>query len=271
MTRVLLKARGRSLLTSPSDYMDAGKWEGRLALGAPVAVHDLEGSRSGKAQEVTLAHPSGGVIKAVWKERRRDRDVRKGNIPLATNYLRERLAYEVSQIVGFCNIPATVIRRMEGRVGSMQKLVLNADTWRDSELEYEDVELREWQKLAVLDWIICSTDRHRGNWLICDGGHLKAIDNSLTFPEKTQWGMYRGYRSRPHWYVSENGDLELLDDVRRLLTPEAKRRCVVELMRFGVGLTGRAIFSSRWSQLVLTGALPPYVEEDKGFMREPPR
>jgi len=241
-----------------------------LVAGVPGPSRPLPGSKSGKGRLVGVGVPGHPPRPAVWKPRQRLRDIRHGNVPPGTEWKRERLAYVVSEVLGLGIVPATVVRVLDGTLGSLQDYRVGAAPWKGSGFRYEDVGVRDWQKLTLLDWVTCNTDRHRRNWLV-EGERIWAIDNGLTFPERGEWGPFRGYRSRPHQLLSEHGDLKLLDDVRRSLTGEAKAEITRELLRFGVGERGRQIFCRRWWYLVLTQAFPEYVEQEKGFMREPGR
>jgi len=266
---ILLKASldvaARLVVAKPVVYYSLGEED--LYKGTVVKVQDMPGAKSGKTQKLILLSPTGTIVDAAWKSKQ-ERDLRKGNIPVGTSWQRERLVYLVSEILGLGNVPAVVIRRVEGKLGSAQAMVY-ADTWKASGLEYKDIHVREWQKLAILDWLTCMTDRHRRNWLVDDYGKFWAIDNDLSFPEKTEWGVFVGYRSRPHWYLNENQTLAIMDDLLRLFTQEKKREILIQMVKYGIAPKGRAIFASRWEQLVAEKALPPYVESDKGFMAKP--
>ena len=265
MKLVLLKSGAKdALLTTTSNYRDVIA-ESQMAESRIVSMTAMPGSKEGRAQKVVMLNAMGQMVEGVAKDHV-EKDMRKGNIPPYTEWRRERLAYLVSQIVGLCNVPAVVVRRIDGQIGSVMMLV-PGDTWRASGLEFDDINTKEWQKLAVLDWIICDTDRHRRNWIVDDERRFWAIDNDLSFPEKTQWGPFEGYRSRPHWYLSENNDLALADDIARLFTSIKKRDILVQMVKFGIGQMGRAIFSARWDYIVANKALPTYVESEKGFMQ----
>jgi hypothetical protein len=263
MIQVLCKS-AKSLITQPCDYLDSAN-EGPLATSVITAITELEGSKSGRAQRIILVTPTGQIMYAVWKARQ-EKDIRSGNIPTGTEWKRERLAYLVSQILELSNVPAVVIRRNdEGRIGSAMQFI-HGDTWKASELEYADITLREWQKLAVLDWLIVQTDRHRRNWLVDDNGKFWAIDNDMSFPEKYQWGPFRGYRSRPHWYLNENNDLRILNDILRLFTEQKYQDILAQYVRYGISQNVCNIFKWRWDYLKIRGRLPRYVDQQKGFM-----
>ncbi|RDE12135.1 MAG: hypothetical protein C4K49_10660 [Candidatus Thorarchaeota archaeon] len=265
LIKATLDVTARLVLAKPTVYYSLGEED--LYKGAVVKVQDMPGAKSGKTQKLILLSPTGTIVEAAWKTKQ-DRDVRKGNIPAGTEWKRERLAYLVSEILGLQNVPPVVVRRVDGKIGSAMSMVY-ADTWKASGLEYKDVYVREWQKLAVLDWLICATDRHRRNWLVDDSGKFWAIDNDLSFPEKAEYGLFEGYRSRPHWYLNEHQTLALMDDIVRLFSQEKKREILVQMVKYGIASKGRVIFARRWEYLVAEKALPPYVELDKGFMEKP--
>jgi len=268
---ILLKAKAmppgavRMLETKQSTFYSQGEED--LVKGKVLKVEAMPGTKSGKTQKLSFLSPAGNIVEAAWKEHQA-KDIRKGNIPAGTEWKRERLAYLVSEILGLQNVPPVVIRRVEGKLGSAMGMVY-ADTWKATGLKYEDVHVREWQKLAVLDWLICMTDRHRRNWLVDEFGKFWAIDNDLSFPEKVEYGLFKGYRSRPHWYLNEHQTLALMEVLLRLFTKEKKREILVQMVKHGIGRVGRTIFARRWDYIVKEGALPPYEELGKGFMKEP--
>jgi len=221
-------------------------------------------SKSGQAKLAILSTSLHTVVLGVWKTAT-DKDPRKTNIPVGTGWIRERLAYLVSEIVGLHNVPLVVIRSIDNVVGSLQ-LFVDAVPWKRAGLDYRDVAIQEWQKLALLDYLICSTDRHRRNWLVDAQGTLWAIDNELCFPEHYEYGVFLGYRSRPHQLLSQHEDCVLQDEVLQLLTEQKKQEIMHHLLTYGIGCTGRSIFSHRWDQVIHTGTLPVYVESRKGFM-----
>jgi len=233
--------------------------------GPPVP---LVGSKSGRARKLVFSSAPGSFVEAVWKVRphTRVKKMRGNNVLPGTEWKRERLVYLVSSLLGLYVVPPTVIRKVDDDVGSAQVFIPSAPTWKASGLTYEDVRVEEWQRLALLDWLCCNTDRHASNWLVT-GRKFWAIDNGLCFPDATEYGVFRGYRSRPHQMLSEHGDLEIPEDAIQEITPETIQACHDELVRFGVAKAGRIIFLRRLDYLKRYGGLPVYRDAGKGFMK----
>lgn len=135
--------------------------------------------------------------KAVWKPA--DEEKTKGrfgeplrdSVPGGDAHIREAAAYAVAQHVGLGDlVPETVVRDVNGRVGSMQRFVDGAKTAMDR-LVKGDINVYDGkeglQNLAAFDYLIGNTDRHAGNWMIKKGDQSKndkliAIDHGLAFP-----------------------------------------------------------------------------------------
>lgn len=103
-------------------------------------------------------------------------------------YKRERAAYLVDRFFGFDLIPPTVIREINGKIGSAQEFIPNHRAgWQFKERE-DLVAANEpdFIKMAVLDFIIWNADRNMTNIFIINKNkqeRLLAIDNSLSFGE----------------------------------------------------------------------------------------
>lgn len=252
------KMKPHSIVTSPDQYLDPA--EAVLAEAPCTVVGQMPGTKHNSTKEVRFEDGTVGVFHAPTR-----RGFRKGNIPPSSAYKRDRLTYLVSKVLGLDVVPPVVIREVDGKLGSMM-LFVHGETWGESGLEYSDVDVEEWQRLAILDWLVCHTDRHRNNWLVDD--QFWAIDNDLTFPEKQEYGEYRGYRSRPHWYLSEAGERTVLEELMKLFTPERKEEVLWQMARYGLHQRAQDIFVRRWNYLVDNGELPAYTLGVDGFMKE---
>lgn len=94
-----------------------------------------------------------------------------------TYYLRERTAFLTDRALGFNLVPPTVIRKIDQNVGSFQKFI--ADASLGGEIGWQDIPEEELMKLFLLDYILWSSDRHDGNFLV-KGNKIYAIDNGFT-------------------------------------------------------------------------------------------
>lgn len=114
-------------------------------------------------------------------------------IPKGTYHKRERAAYLVSQMLGFNFVPPTVIREIDGEVGSVQQFIPDAKSLHQaSDHEFGPEDLR---KLWIFDLLIYNADRRGPNCLVKDG-HLIPIDHGCCFgPAFLR--TYQGFMDQP--------------------------------------------------------------------------
>lgn len=121
-------------------------------------------------------HPPAG-LRAVYKPAR-------GESPLwdfeaGTLYRREVAAYELSKVLGWPNVPPTVVREEAPHgVGALQ-LFVEAD--RRHFLGQNNVGQDEWIRVALFDVITNNADRKSGHCLFDDKNKVWVIDHGLTF------------------------------------------------------------------------------------------
>lgn len=112
-------------------------------------------------------------------------------------YKRERAAYLVSRFLDLGLVPPTVIKEVDGRIGSAQEFVPGTMPFLLPQKEFKKF-LRnhneELIKLWLFDYIIWNADRHGNNLLIKDNKVI-AIDNGLSFG---------GSRHCPQKYLESN-------------------------------------------------------------------
>jgi hypothetical protein len=252
------KMKPHSIVTSSDQYLDP--IEAVLAEAPCTVVGQMVGAKHNSTKEVTFEDGTVGVFHTPTR-----RGLRKGNIPPSSAYKRDRLTYLVSKILGLDIVPPVVIRKIDEVLGSVM-LFVNGETWSESDLTYSDVDVLEWQRLAILDWLVCHTDRHRRNWLVDD--QFWAIDNDLTFPEKREYGEFQGYRSTPHQYLSDAGDRGIPLELMRLFTSAKKEEILWQMLRYGLPQGAQDIFIHRWDYIDMYHALPVYEESTNGFMKE---
>lgn len=109
---------------------------------------------------------------------------RKGERPLwdftpGTLCLRERAAYLVSEALGWCVVPPTVLRDGPHGWGSVQRFV-NHDPDRHYftfEGQYQD----QLQRIVLFDLVVNNADRKGGHVLIDNDDHLWSIDHGICF------------------------------------------------------------------------------------------
>jgi len=101
-------------------------------------------------------------------------------------YKRERAAYIFDKIFSWGLVPPTVIRDIDGRVGSAQLFVEDAHLQADvPPEELGDNFHKDKSKLNAFDFLIGNDDRNPRNYLIKEG-RIVAIDNGLTFQALTE-------------------------------------------------------------------------------------
>lgn len=124
--------------------------------------------------------------KGVFKPKDGENHVRD-SVSEGTYYRRERAAYLVDLFLDLDLVPPTVIREINNRVGSIQQFVEDAQVSYQHAGIIKNLEV----ELAVLDYIIWNSDRHRANYLVKnDGSRLYAIDNGLTFGPDDRASIY---------------------------------------------------------------------------------
>ncbi len=121
-------------------------------------------------------HPPAGLL-AVYKPAR-------GESPLwdfeaGTLYQREVAAYELSKVLGWPQIPPTVVRRQGPHgVGAVQ-LFIDAD--RRHFLEEQTSRRGTWAQVALFDAMVNNADRKSGHCLFDADNEVWVIDHGLTF------------------------------------------------------------------------------------------
>lgn len=119
------------------------------------------------------------------------------------NYKKERAAYLVDRFLGFGLVPPTVLREVDGEMGSVQEFIPDAKTAAEAYLETpftaEEIQAltgqEQKQKLTkeqkqslktqlfqlwLFDYLIYNRDRHGGNLLVKEN-KIYAIDHGFTF------------------------------------------------------------------------------------------
>lgn len=134
--------------------------------------------------------------KGIFKPKNGEREL-SIEIEAGSYYKRERAVYLVDRFFDFNLVPATVIREINGEIGSFQEFI------PDTVFGYEDFEKlkinkeleKELMKMWILDLIIWSCDRHWLNFLI-KRNKIYAIDNGLSFG-KDALLTYGSYFNKP--------------------------------------------------------------------------
>lgn len=119
----------------------------------------------------------------VFKPKSGEKEDLRNQTEAGTYYKRERAAYLVSRILDFDLVPPTVIREVNGEIGSAQEFIPDAKFYSDYFHEGPKILKSELKKLSVFDYIIWNSDRHDQNFLITSNEKVHAIDNGLSFSQ----------------------------------------------------------------------------------------
>ena len=109
-------------------------------------------------------------------------------------YKNERASYLVDKFLGFNLVPTTVIREVNGEIGSMQEFVFESTVGLEIDDKLLKTNYRDaLKKMWVFDYIVWNGDRHDANFLVNSDG-LHAIDHGLTFVrEHIQPSIYEDF------------------------------------------------------------------------------
>lgn len=161
-------------------------------------------------------------------------------IQAGTYHKRERAAYLVSKFLDMGLVPPTVVREIDGEIGSAQEFIPDANIAKYVEIDKNDQQLKEdLIKLWLFDYIIWNSDRHGGNLLLKESSAI-AIDNGLSFGAshlRTFKGFY-GLEIPDHIKqifinVSNEGLLlKILQDLLVELIPSAEAEACVSRIQY---------------------------------------
>lgn len=140
-----------------------------------------------------------------------------------TFYKRERAAYIVDRFLELGLVPPTVIREVDGELGSLQEFISDTRFWGQLSAN-ERLALNEQVRVMTLfDHLIDSQDRHEGNYLV-KGDKIVAIDNGCSMGDYSEGPNYYNYLSKdtPQWFKDRikvlAGSQERMDLLRWLLS-----------------------------------------------------
>lgn len=169
---------------------------------------ELQGQLLWSSNYSFLARVSDGDLEclAVYKPQRGERPL--WDFPDGTLCLREYAAFVVSQVLGWPNIPPTVLRDGPYGLGALQ-LYIDADP-EDHFFNVRDEHPEEFERVALFDALTNNADRKAGHCLRDSAGVVWSIDHGLTFnAEPKLRTVIWDYAGRP---IPD----ELLQDLERL-------------------------------------------------------
>jgi len=121
----------------------------------------------------------GKYLRAIYKPRDGERPL--WDFPTGTLYQRERAAFLLSRLLGWPNIPLTLLREGPYGIGMVQHYVES-----DPDITYFDIvnqssSQEELCKIMVFDLIANNADRKGGHCLVGTDERIWSIDHGLTF------------------------------------------------------------------------------------------
>ena len=148
---------------------------------------------SSNAALLSLLRTEDGYMRAIFKPSSGESSRRKAEFSITRFYPRERDAYRLDKALHFDVVPPTIIRKI--RLGENQNPVLGSlqlfvpreyaipfDKVRNDDRE-KYTQTVDWQKIAVLDYLINNADRKDANMLAVIGPQpgVIAIDHGCSF------------------------------------------------------------------------------------------
>jgi len=157
--------------------------------GKPLDVHAF----SSNTALLSLLKTKEGYLRAIFKPESGESTRRKAEFNITRFYPRERDAYRLDKALGLDVVPPTVIRRVrlkdsqDAVLGSLQLFIPREYALPFNKISREDREKYtrtiDWQKIAVLDYLINNADRKDANMLAVTGSTpgVIAIDHGCSF------------------------------------------------------------------------------------------
>ncbi|HZU12862.1 MAG TPA: hypothetical protein VFB58_08485 [Chloroflexota bacterium] len=120
---------------------------------------------------VTVCSPAGDLSLAVYKPARGEYPLH--DFPSGTLYRREVATWHLDRLLGWTNVPPTVVSTGEYGPGSLQLYIDGRETM--------EIEIGALRRVAILDFLANNADRKLEHCLPDQEGHIWAIDHGLTF------------------------------------------------------------------------------------------
>jgi hypothetical protein len=196
--------------TSPKEKYKSSPQEILLGLRQVERMGEFLGGIIGEARFVKIVDDGGGVFKphTRYENPRRIEFINK-----------ERAAYLVSRFLGFDFVPPTIIKTINGQVGSLQEFVEDAQT--GNETSSEDILSREQLKLDVFDDLVGNGDRHGNNYLV-KNGKIIAIDNGFAFDDIEDF--------RKPVIIQDDIPVDLADKLRKFASSQEQQDILRDLL-----------------------------------------
>ncbi len=121
----------------------------------------------------------GKYLRAIYKPRDGERPL--WDFPLGTLYQRERAAFLLSRLLGWPNIPLTLVREGPYGIGMFQNYVDCDPSVTYFDMVEDDGFHEQLSRIMVFDLITNNADRKAGHCLMDDDSRIWSIDHGLTF------------------------------------------------------------------------------------------
>ena len=144
----------------------------------------------------------------------------KVDVNFQDSWQTEIAAYHVDRIIGLGLVPATVERKVNSNVGSLQWFVesMMPEAERFAK-KLSPPDLEAWNrimfKVRLFDQLIANVDRHLNNMLVTADFDVRLVDHSRSF---------RTFRELPRPEDLQRFSQSLLDGITRLSKDEVKKR-----------------------------------------------
>jgi uncharacterized repeat protein (TIGR03843 family) len=215
-----------------------------LTVGKVTEVYGILPWGSNFTFLVKVCHENVDAL-AVYKPRDGERPL--WDFPQGTLCQRETAAFEVSELLGWRIVPATVLREGPRGPGSIQYF-----TPHDPDQNYFTFHAKytgQIRRVALFDCLINNADRKGGHCLLGNGEHIWAIDHGLTFHSQPK------LRTVIWDFAGKPIPDDLLDDLEALCAAfgsEAVERALADL----ISQRELAAFEARTMHLLETRTFP---------------
>lgn len=157
-----------------------------LRQAAVLESEEIEGSQN-RPLRVVLEKDgvrARAIFRSVYETWQREWIRGRWHLYLIDRATSERAAYVVARMLGFNNIPPTVLRELDGKRGTLQLWLEGMETHaelleRRAEMSPDWVD--QMTAIWVFDNLLFNADRHPGNILIDPEGRVWMIDHTQTF------------------------------------------------------------------------------------------
>lgn len=162
------------------------------------------------------------VFQAIYKPLKRGRH--KG---YWESYQAEVAAYELDKMLGLDMVPPTVVRRIEGDLGSLQLWVEGCDTYKRLQPKVPQTPQFSQQisRMKMFDNLVFNDDRNAGNFMLDESWNIILIDHSRALIERKN--LLKGKNKLPAQY-----DRKLLERLQSL-TREQLEATLGDLLQGG--------------------------------------